>query len=321
MNKFSYNLIAIVSCAITAHKRVGYARQTVFALSLTILPLAVQAANNPSSYQSNNQSSNETYVIETYGGDALLPTVRQQLSASRDGGTVTIYQDKLVLRTTAANYRMVQQLLTQIDRQPQALTVSVRVGNNNSSQGNIQQGQVIISNRGIQGVGVINQSNSQQQTNNLYQVQTLSGSAASISTGTLWSLTQSYNANLYPRYRTYGNQIGNHPSGQIIIQQQVLLPTTQGIAVMPRLLANGQVEVKLSQVEEQLVRPSSIYRQNGYGNSAIQGQRLNSTIIVPRGQWVTIGQISQNSQNQSASYGGKQNNSRSNDMPISLLVQ
>ena len=313
MNKFSYNLIAIVSCAITAHKRAGYARQTVFALSLTILPLAVQAANNPSSY--------ETYVIETYGGDALLPAVRQQLSASRDGGTVTIYQDKLVLRTTTANYRMVQQLLTQIDRQPQALTVSVRVGNNNRSQGNIRQGQVIISNRSIQGVGVINQSNDQQQTNNLYQVQTLSGSAASISTGTLWSLTQSYNANLYPRYRTYGNQISNHPSGQIIIQQQVLLPTTQGIAVMPRLLANGQVEVKLSQVEEQLVRPSSIYRQNGYGNSAIQGQRLNSTIIVPRGQWVTIGQISQNSQNQSASYGSKQNNSRSNDMPISLLVQ
>ena len=312
MNKFSYNLIAIVSCAITAHKRAGYARQTVFALSLTILPLAVQAANNPSSY--------ETYVIETYGGDALLPAVRQQLSASRDGGTVTIYQDKLVLRTTTANYRMVQQLLTQIDRQPQALTVSVRVGNNNGSQGNIRQGQVIISNRSIQGVGVINQSNDQQQTNNLYQVQTLSGSAASISTGTLWSLTQSYNANLYPRYRTYGNQIGNHPSGQIIIQQQVLLPTSQGIAVTPRLLPNGQVEVKLSQVEEQLVRANPSYNRYGY-NSSVQGQRLNSTIIVPRGQWVTIGQISQNSQNQSASYGGKQNNSRSNDMPISLLVQ
>ena len=320
MNKFSYNLIAIVSCAITTHKRVGYARQTVFALSLTILPLAVQAANNQSSYQSNNPSSYETYVIDTYGGDALLPAVHQQLNSSRDGGTVTIYQDKLVLRTTAANYRMVQQLLTQIDRQPQALTVSVRVGNNNSSQGNIQQGQVIISNRSIQGVGVINQSNGQQQTNNLYQVQTLSGSAASISTGTLWSLTQSYNANLYPRYRTYGNQISNDPSGQIIIQQQVLLPTTQGIAVMPRLLANGQVEVKLSQVEEQLVRANPSYNRYGY-NSSVQGQRLNSTIIVPRGQWVTIGQISQNTQNQSASYGGKQNNSRSNDIPISILVQ
>ena len=89
---------------------------------------------------------------------------------------------------------------------------------------------------------------------------------------------------------------------------------------MPRLLANGQVEVKLSQVEEQLVRANPSYNRYGY-NSSVQGQRLNSTIIVPRGQWVTIGQISQNSQNQSASYGSKQNNSRSNDMPISLLVQ
>ena len=299
MAKFRYNLITIISHAVVATKRVMYARQTVFLLSLTILPLAVQAANN------------QTYVIHTYGGESLLPAVRQQLNSSRDGGTVAIYQDKLVLSTTASNYQAVQQLLTQIDRQPQALTVSVRVGNNSSSQGNIQQGQVIISNRGIQGGGIINQSNSQQQGNNLYQVQTLSGSAASISTGTLYSLNQTYTANIYPTY--------NRPSGQIIIQQQVLLPTTQGIAVTPKLLPNGQVEVKLSQVEEKLVRSNSIYRQND--NSAIQGQRLNSTIIVPRGQWITIGQISQDGQNQSSSYGNNRTNTRSNSVPILLLVQ
>ena len=201
--------------------------------------------------------------------------------------------------------------MAQIDRQPQALTVSVRVGNNSSSQSNIQQGQVIISNRGIQGAGIINQRSSQQQGNNLYQVQTLSGSAASISTGTLYSLNQTYTANSYPTY--------NRPSGQIIIQQQVLLPTTQGIAVTPKLLPNSQVEVKLSQVEEKLVRSNASYRQND--NSAIQGQRLNSTIIVPRGQWVTIGQISQDAQNQSSSYGSNRTNTRSNSVPISLLVQ
>ena len=275
--------------------------QIVLALSLAMLSIVVQAAN----YQ--------TYVIHTYGGDALLPAVRQQINNSRDGGTVTIYQDKLVLNTTAANYQAVQQLLTQIDRQPQALTVSVRVGNNSSSQGNIQQGQVIISNRGIQGAGIINQRNSQQQSNNLYQVQTLSGSAASISTGTLYSLSQTYTANSYLTY--------NRPSGQIIIQQQVLLPTTQGIAVTPKLLPNGQIEVKLLQVEEKLVRSNSSYRQNSDSNSAIQGQRLNSTIIVPRGQWVTIGQISKNSQNQSSSYGSNRTNTRSNSVPISLLVR
>ncbi len=301
MDKFGYNLIAVFNRAVTTVRSANYARQTAFVLSLTILPLAVKAANN------------QTYVIHTYGGESLLPAVRQQLNSSREGGTVAIYQDKLILQTTAANYQAVQQLMVQIDSQPQALTVSVRVGNNSSSQGNIQQGQIIISNRGIQGAGIINQRSSQQQSNNLYQVQTLSGSAASISTGTLYSLSQAYTANSYPTH--------NRPSGQIIIQQRVLLPTTQGIAVTPRLLANGQIEVKLSQVEEQLVRSNSSYRQNSDSNSAIQGQRLNSTIIVPRGQWVTIGQISQNSQNQSSSYGSNRTNTRSNSVPISLLIQ
>ena len=311
MNKFSENLIASFGCTaailntiknIKTARSISYARPIAFTLSLTVLPIAVQAA----AYQ--------TYVIHTYGGESLLPAVRQQLSASRDGGTVSTYQDKLVLHTTAANYQKVQQLLSQIDGQPQALTVAVRVGNSSQSQGNSQQGQVIISNRGIQGAVMINQRNSQQQGNNLYQVQTLSGSAASISTGTLYSLNQTYIANSYPTY--------NRPSGQIIIQQQVLLPTTQGIAVTPKLLPNGQVEVRLTQVEEQLVRANPSYNRYGYtNNSSVQGQRLDSTIVVPRGQWINIGQISQNNQSQSSGYGSNQTFNSSNDVPISLLVQ
>ena len=250
----------------------------------------------------------QTYVIDTYGGEALLPAVRQQLNTSRDGGTVGTYQGKLILQTTAANYQTVQQLLAQIDRQPQALIVTVQVGNNSSSQSNIQQGQIIINNRGIKGSAIINQSNSQQQSNSSYQVQTLSGSAASISTGTLYSLTQTYNGTNYPNY--------NRPLGQIIIQQQVLLPTTQGISVTPRLLANGQIEVQLSQVEERLVRSNSSYNKNSFGNNSVQGQRLSSTLIVPRGQWTTIGQISQDS----ASSGSRAVNS-SRYVPISLLIQ
>ena len=314
MNKFSENLIARFGRTVTIlntiknikiARSISYARPIAFALSLTVVPIAVQAAT----YQ--------TYVIHTYGGESLLPAVRQQLSASRDGGTVSTYQDKLVLHTTAANYQTVQQLLSQIDGQPQALTVAVRVGNSSQSQGNIQQGQVIISNRSIQGAGMINQRNSQQQGNNLYQVLTLSGSAASISTGMLYSLNQTYIANSYPTYPNY-----HGPTGQIIIQQQVLLPTTQGIVVTPKLLPNGQVEVRLTQAEEQLVRANPSYNRYGYNNnSSVQGQRLNSTIVVPRGQWVNIGQISQNNQSQSSGYGSNQTANSSNDVPISLLVQ
>lgn len=275
----------------------GAVRSIAIALSIIVLPFTTQAAT----YQ--------TYVIDTYGGNQLLPAVRQQLDTSPDGGTVSTYQDKLVLRTTRSNYQAVQQLLKQIDSQPQSLTVAVRVGSDSNVQGNSQQGQVIISNRGIQGSGAIIQSNRQQRTSNLYQVQTLSGSAASISTGTLYALTQNYSSSIYSNL--------NQPLGQIIIQQQILLPTTQGIAVVPRLLSDGQVEVTLSQVEETLVRSNAAYRQN----NAVKAQRLNSTIIVPRGQWITIGQITQNGQSQSSGYGSNRTFSSNNSMPISLLVR
>lgn len=304
MDKSRVNLLARLSYTFVAMKNAGYVCQTAFVLSVAVMPIVGHTVTN--------QSRSQTYVIPTYGGDALLPAVRQQLSNSRDGGTVATYQGKLVLQTTPANYQMIQQLLTQIDRQPQALTVAVRVGNSSSVQGNIRQDQVIITNRGIQGSGVWNQSSSQQQGSSLYQVQTVSGSAASIGTSTLWSLAQSY----YPTATMYSN-----PTGQIIIQQQVLLPTTQGISVTPRLLPSGQVEVKLSQVEERLARSNSSYNRYGMSSNSIQGQSLNSTIIVPRGQWITIGQIAQNSQNQRAGGRGYGATSSYNSVPISLLVQ
>ncbi|WP_352339369.1 hypothetical protein [Psychrobacter sp. 16-MNA-CIBAN-0192] len=285
---------------------VSHARWLI--ISLTLFSIIAQAAPY------------NIYVIATYGGGALLPTIRQQLNASPDGGTVTTYQDKLVLNTTATNYQAVQQLLTRIDTQPQALVIAVRVGNNSNSQANIRQGQVIITNRGIQGNGIINQSRNEQQSNSLYQVQTLSGSAASISTSTLWSLTHNFTAHYYPST--------NRPSGQIIIQQQLLLPTTQGIAVTPRLLTNGQVEVRLSQVDEKFVSSTSPYYQKNNGKNIVQGQRLqaqrlDTTVIVPRGQWVTVGHITQNQRssynNDSVMAGSTMN--RNNSTPIQLLVQ
>lgn len=272
-------------------------RNLLVLAALITLPMAAQAA------------AFDTYVLPTYGGDALLLAVRQQLNSSRDGGTVTTYQDKLILQTTAANYQAVQQLLTQIDRQPQALMVAVRVGNTDSRQGNIQQGRVIISNRGVQATGMINQRRSQQQSSSVYQVQTLSGSAASIGTGALYSLTPRYQATTYPS--------PNHPTRQIVIQQHVLLPTAQGISVTPKLLPNGQVEVKLSQVDEQLTTISPAYSQH----PTINSQRLNSTIIVPRGQWVTVGHITQNTQNQRSGYDRNRQSSHRNAAPIQLLVQ
>lgn len=228
-------------------------------------------------------ASYQTYVIDTYGGASLLPAVSQQLSSSADGGSVAVYQDKLVLRTTASNYQAVQSLLAQIDQVPQSLSIAVRVGSRSDSSGSIQQGQVVIGRGGVQITGNVGSYNQQHQQNSLYQVTTLSGSAASISTGQLLSMAQNYIGYTGNRYGT--------PSGIVVIQGWQLVPTTQGIAVTPRTLPNGQIQVALSQVDEQ--PNQSIYSNN----TRINTQSLNTTITLNRGQWVTIGSVTGTTQN------------------------
>lgn len=311
INGLKYYMRHTLTCTVYMANIVSRACLPACALSLAVLPIAVL----PTSVQA---STAQTYVIHTYGVANLLPTIRQQLDSSADGGTVSVYQDKLVLITTARNYQRVQQLLQQIDRQPQALKVAVRVGNSGSLQGNIRQSQVVITNRGIQGTGSISRYNSQQQGSNVYQVQTLSGSAASINTSTLYALSQSHYANDYLPYYRSGNY---KPRPQIVIQQQILLPTTQGISVIPSLLPNGQVEVQLSQVEEKLAISAPRDNQTSSAPHTIQGQRLNSTIIVPRGKWVTIGQISQTSTSSGSNMTNSSNGVSSNSIPISLLIE
>ena len=275
-----------------------YPLLTVAAIGL-ITPIAASSAQ---SYQ--------TYVIDTYGGAALLPAVRQQLAGS--GSSAAVYQDKLVLRTTAQGYQAVQQLLRQIDGAPQALTVLVRVGNQGSSNSSIGQSQIIITSNGervnVGGYGRFGTQAQAQQGNSLYQVQTLSGKPASIGTSTLLSLAQPW---LLPYgtgpYHPYGQ-----PSARVIIYGHVLATASQGIAVTPRLLPNGQIQVGLNQVQQQVT---------GSRQTPIDSQGLQTTVIVPRGQWVDIGSVSQQSDKQSLGSNGSWQQSGQTSYPIQIKVQ
>lgn len=73
-------------------------KSSCLATALLLLSLSL------SSVVSAQTAPYQTYVINTYGGEALLPIVRQQLNNSSDGGNATTYQGKLVLRTSAADY-------------------------------------------------------------------------------------------------------------------------------------------------------------------------------------------------------------------------
>ncbi|CAM4032424.1 hypothetical protein PSAR109036_05545 [Psychrobacter arenosus] len=244
----------------------------------------------------------QTYVIHTYGGEALLPAVRQQLAGT--GSTAAIYQDRLILRTTTSGYQAVQQLLAQIDGVPQAITVAVRVGKQGNSAGSNQQNRIIINNNGIQGYGNYGSQTQSSQGSSFYQVQTLSGKPASISTSTLLSLAQPL---LIQQRSAY-----NRPSTLIVIQGQTLVTASQGIAVTPRLLSNGQVQVSLNQVEEQLTNNR---------HAPIDSQSLNTTITLPKGQWVTIGSIRQNNQGSGSGVGSSWSQNSQYEYPIEIKVQ
>lgn len=267
-------------------------------LSLPAQAAALSARESVNAYQ--------TYVIATYGGASLLPAVQQQLAGT--GSSVSIYQDKLVLRTTPRGYQAVQQLLRQIDGVPQTLTVSVRVGNQSASNGSIQQSQVIITSHGervnIGGYGRYGSQSQTQQGNSLYQVQTLSGRSASIGTDTLLSLATPYVGTIYNRY--------GQRAGSIWIAGQTLTTASQGIAVTPRVLPNGQVEVALNQVESKITTNQM---------APIHTQRLNSFVTVPRGQWVNIGYVSQDQQQYNGGWSSATSNSMQASYPIQIMVQ
>ena len=247
----------------------------------------------------------QTYVIHTYGGEDLLPAVRQQLAGT--GSTAAIYQDRLILRTTPNGYQAVQQLLAQIDGVPQALTVSVRVGKQGNSSGTIQQNRIIINNNGIQGYGNYGSQTQNNQGSSFYQVQTLSGKPASISTSTLLSLAQP----LFIQQHNNGYPYGR-PPGLIIIQGQTLVTASQGIAVTPRLLPNGQVQVGLRQVEEQLTNNR---------RAPIDSQRLDTTVTLTKGQWITIGSIRQSNQGTGSGNGTGWSQNNQSEYPIEIRVQ
>lgn len=258
----------------------------------------------------------QTYVIPSYGGTELLPAVRQQLDNSRDGGSVSVYQHQLILRTTPHNYQAVQALLSQIDQAPQMLTLSVRVGSHHEAAASVQQGQVVINRSGVSAAGGLQQSQAHSQQHSLYQVATLSGRSASISTGQLLALAQPYllSQPIHQRQQRYQQRYYGHAGVSnrvLIIGGQRLLPTTQGIRVTPRLLADGQVQVEVAQQQDQLTGDQSI---------PVHRQSLTSHVVVTRGQWVEIGRV--DASQDSSQYRTQQHSgSASSWYPIAIRVE
>nr|WP_315043184.1 hypothetical protein [uncultured Moraxella sp.] len=236
----------------------------------------------------------ETYVVDTLGGESLQPIIQNQLNQLPNGGNVMVYQQRLIINTTPQNYRQISQFIRQIDILPQTLTVSVRVGGRGYSHQNTGYGQIGMVNSQVYVNGQWQNNQSQSQSQQFFQIKTLSGKPAQIGLSQLMPTTQ-----IYTRYRNY------HPQVWI---GKTLLTAEQGISVLPTALPNGQVSLNISQSNGKF----SHYNEQTMLNS----QQLSNSIVLSPNQWTTIGFISTQSE-QNGSYG---NVSVNEQLPIEIMV-
>lgn len=252
----------------------------------SILKMAVIGLFSVASYA-------QMYVVDTIGGDSLQPIVQQQLNQLPNGGSVMVYQQRLIINTTPQNYQKISQFIRQIDQLPQNLTVSVRVANRETTQQQGGFGQIGVINQRVfvngQWQHHQNQSNEQQ----LFQITTQSGKPAMIGLSQLIPITQIR--------QTYGCR------PQIWVGQ-TLINAEQGIQVTPTLLANGQISLQIGQINQKL--------NQFQGQAMVNGQYLVTNIVVLPKQWTTIGFIS-NQQQQSGSINSQQ---ISEQLPIQVMV-
>lgn len=172
----------------------------------------------------------------------------------------------------------------------------VRVGEQSFSQQNGAYGQIgVVQNR----VFVHGQwQNRQQQTRGqqFFQVKTLSGKPASIGISQLLPTNQTY-----VRY-------GNYSQRPQIWIGQTLLTAEQGISVLPTQLSNGQVSLDISQADGKFAK----FNQQ----TLVNQQSLANSVIMNKNQWVTIGYIGTQSQ-QNGTFG---NGSNQQQLPIQVMV-
>lgn len=235
----------------------------------------------------------EIYVLDTLGGASLQPIIQQQLNQLPNGGSVSVYQQRLIINTTPQNYQTIAKLVRQIDQLPKNLTVSVRVANREMGE---QQ-------NGYANIGVIHKQifvngqwqNQQHHTSGqqFFQIKTQSGKPASLSLSQLLPVSQ------------IRQSYGYRPQ---IWLGQTLLNAEQGINVTPTLLANGQISLQIAQTNQKF--------NQFHGQTAVNGQNLSNTLIISPNQWTTIGFIS-HAQTHSGMAGYQQS---SEQLPIEVMV-
>lgn len=203
------------------------------------------------------------YVIHTYGDPAIVQIAQDELNRG-GGGTVSMYQDKLIIKASSADYARVSALVAQIDTAPTPLNISVAISSTIDERTHGSQVSVGISQR-VWINGHYQNDTRHTTSNSIYTARTLSGSPVSISSSTLIGLT---NWQTHRQGTRYWLNVGT-----------TWVSLSEGFFATAKSAPNGQILLQL--------------------HSTSDSNTLNTTLTLPQGQWVKVGNIAKDSHNQS----------------------
>lgn len=236
------------------------------------------------------------HVYETYWpADKIAPVVQDILGP---GDTISVYKNKLIIRTERANHEEIQKVLDEVDRPPHNLLVSLRRSNQNqvTSRGvnvspeyaemrdgvRIQRGDddnnVVVyrgssTDRRVEMRVLPRQSISTEHDSSVHQVRVLEGEEGFISLGEEMPVQEQV-------VTMNGVNNVNHYK-----------PVTSGIYVTPKL-QKDKVFLEINS------RSQRVKGNNTQAN--IEVSSINTTVTAPLGLWTPLGGVDQSARENSS---------------------
>jgi type II secretory pathway component GspD/PulD (secretin) len=222
----------------------------------------------------------------------VIPVLQPLLE---QGGALSGQDYKLFVRTSSSNLQQLRAAITQIDRRPNQLLVSVRRSTQQEIELERAQVSGTVSNRGSNVAVSATDSNARDRSDGVASVQVIEGSSAFISSGSDVPIVTAAAASV-GRRRAFAGTVTEYRN------------VTSGFLVTPRV--NGsQVVLDIEQQDERVA------------NGSVQTQRLTTQVSGPLGEWIQLGGVSESASGQQRGILSRQYSTQSDERGIWVKVE
>ncbi len=213
----------------------------------------------------------ELITLQNRMAEDVIPLIQPML---QPGDAINGSGSQLILRASPATHAQVQRVLQGLDRTPRNLTISVRSDDEMRAAREGVEGRVLVRPEGVSVNGRIESSRSRQDNSATQQIRVLEGSPARLRVGRETPYTQPVWVET--------------PHGMQRVPTTVIRESGRWLNVSPQLQGD---QVLLD------IQPESA-QVNPQHPRSLEVQSLSTRVRVPLGQWVPLGGVDSQGQQQ-----------------------